>query len=504
MFLVPKRVLSKSNSESSLRSTSTIYNKIRSYMTNKEINSNPVISSALNTDKKITFSLLTPSKSKIISIKGLKNEKKQHLVDRINTFRKVYYNYYKNYKYSLDEMNALSKENSLFIRQYHKIEEKTDVKQDKFEEIKKEYKKKNYNLPDIEGNKNLFGGSLLLSNNDTDMKKYIIYGLGTEKSNQKSISYLNKVNKGINDEMEKEKKKTKLHLGYAKMKPTFRRGGVDVPSPFYAFYKISNDNLKEIMDYKNDINNIKSTIDSIPEIDFFFDADNKNYLNSLKFFDSRKSSANFSTGANLDRMSGHNNSSFCSKREFNASNISSIPDITRITYNDDKRDINKNVSFNPNTMISFLDQQKNKGKQISRNEIPTLTHLNKKSKKKKRFSVIKGNKKDQKKPLEKLYKEISTSHDTIKQNKKIEKYLTLRKYEILPKLSPYNLCNNLENIREQICKGKTMKKVIELRRYMGDTNESISQMYGNELKTVKNMNEIEDKMIKLFSGFKSS
>ena len=192
-------------------------------MTNKEINSNPVISSALTTDKKITFSLLTPSKSKIISIKGLKNEKTQHLVDRINTFRKVYYNYYKNYKYSLDEMNALSKENSLFIRQYHKIEEKTDIKQDKFEEIKKEYKKKNYNLPDIDGNKNLFGGSLLLSNNDTDMKKYIIYGVGTEKSNQKSISYLNKVNKGINEDM--EKKKTKVNLGYAKKKQTCRRGG---------------------------------------------------------------------------------------------------------------------------------------------------------------------------------------------------------------------------------------------------------------------------------------
>jgi hypothetical protein len=301
-----------------------------------------------------------------------------------------------------------------------------------------------------------------------------------------------------------EKKKTKVHLGFNKKKQTFRRGGVDVPSPFYAFYKISNDNIKEIMDYKNDINNIKNTIDSIPEIDFFFDADNKNYLNSLKFFDSRKSSANFSTGANLDRMSGHNNSSFCSKREFNASNISSIPDVTRITYNDDKKDRNKNVSFNPNTMISFLDQQKTKGKQISRNEIPTLTHLNKKPKKKKRFSIIKGNKKEQKKYLEKLYKEISTSHDTTKQNKKIEKYLTLRKYEILPKLSPYNLCNNLENIREQICKGKTMKKVIELRRYMGDTQESISQMNGNELKTVKSMNEIEDKMIKLYSGFKSS
>ena len=66
-----------------------------------------------------------------------------------------------------------------------------------------------------------------------------------------------------------------------------------VPSPIYAYYKISNDNMKEILDYKNDI---KNTIDAIPEIYYFFDADNKKYLDSLKFFDSRKSSANFSTG----------------------------------------------------------------------------------------------------------------------------------------------------------------------------------------------------------------
>ena len=76
-----------------------------------------------------------------------------------------------------------------------------------------------------------------------------------------------------------------------------------VPSPIYAYYKISNDNIKEILDYKNDIKNLKNTIDAILEIDYFFDADNKKYLDSLKFFDSRKSSANFSTGANFDRTS---------------------------------------------------------------------------------------------------------------------------------------------------------------------------------------------------------
>ena len=31
----------------------------------------------------------------------------------------------------------------------------------------------------IEGNKNLLGGSLFLSNNETDLKKYIIYGVGS-------------------------------------------------------------------------------------------------------------------------------------------------------------------------------------------------------------------------------------------------------------------------------------------------------------------------------------
>ena len=53
MLLFPKSILAKNNYESSLRSTSTIYNKIRSYRANKVINSNPLISSELITDKKI-------------------------------------------------------------------------------------------------------------------------------------------------------------------------------------------------------------------------------------------------------------------------------------------------------------------------------------------------------------------------------------------------------------------------------------------------------------------
>ena len=109
MFFIPKKILKKSNSETSLKRNENIYDKIRSYMTIREINENPIIASALTQDKRIIFNLLTRNKAKITNIKGLKNERKQHLVDQINTFRKSYFNYFKNYKYSMDEITNLTK-----------------------------------------------------------------------------------------------------------------------------------------------------------------------------------------------------------------------------------------------------------------------------------------------------------------------------------------------------------------------------------------------------------
>ena len=502
MISIPKKLLKKSNSVTSMKTNNTIYDKIRSYMTLREINENPIIASALTQDKKIIFSLLTQNKSKIISIKGIKNEKKQHLVEQINKFRKSYFNYFKNYKYSMDEITNLQKENSYFIKRYHEIEEKSGIKkQDKFEEIKKAYEKKNYNLPTIEGNKNLFGGSLLLSNNETDLKKYIIYGVGSENSNKKSISYLNKVNDDINEKAQREGKKTKLIFGY--IKPGNNKGAVIVPPPFYSYYN----NAKEILDYQSEINNLKNCIDSIPEIDYFFGSDNKKYLDSLKFFDSRKSSANFSTGAYLERTSANMNSSFCSRKDFNNSktNTSNLKNISRITYNPDSIEKNRNnkINCNPNTMISFSDKQNNDIKNITQNKIPTLTPILKKPKKKKRLSVAKTYK-NYRKTLETLYSQVSKSFDTNIFHKNIEKYLKFRQYDIVPKLAPYYLCHNIEKNRTQICKGKAMKKLIDLRQNLGDNQSNIEQLNRNEVSTIKNMNEMEDKMIKVFSGFKSS
>ena len=506
MSLIPRKTLIKSNSDYSIKINETIYDRIRSYMTLREINENPVLASALTQDKKFTLNLLTPNKSKIVPIRGIKNEKKQKLMERLNSFRKSYFDYFKNYKYSMEEMSNLSKENSFFMKRYHELEEKSGIKKEsKFEEIKKEYEKKNYNLPTIEGNKNLFGGSLLLSNNETDLKKYIMYGVGSENSNQKSISYLNKVNQDINDKAFKEGKKKNLPFGLNKHVLN-RRGGVVVPFPFYAFYKISNDNIKEILDYQKEIKNLKNTIDSIPELDYFFESDNKKYLDSLKFFDSRKSSANYSTGVNLDKSIGNINSSFSSKKDFNGSGSSSLRNISRITYNADAKDKSRNnklVSFNANTMSPFVDKQQSSGGLIPKNEIPTMTHVIKSPKKKKKYIVAKPFK-NYRKALEALYRNVSTSFDSTRYHKRIEKYLINRRYEILPKLAQYNICNNIENIRDQICKGKTMRKVIDLRKNMGDSQENIQQMNRNENNAIKNMNEMEDKLIKVFSGFKSN
>ena len=69
MYCIPKKILQKCYSENNIK-TDTIYDKIRSYLPLKEINENPVLSSALTQEKKIVFNLLTSNKSKMISTKG--------------------------------------------------------------------------------------------------------------------------------------------------------------------------------------------------------------------------------------------------------------------------------------------------------------------------------------------------------------------------------------------------------------------------------------------------
>ena len=49
-----------------------------------------------------------------------------------------------------------------------------------------------------------------------------------------------------------------------------------------------------------------------------------------------------------------------------------------------------------------------------------------------------------------------------------------------------------------------MRKVIEIRKNLVDNQENIDNMNRNEDLARRSMNEMEDKMIKIFSGFKDN
>ena len=62
--------------------------------------------------------------------------------------------------------------------------------------------------------------------------------------------------------------------------------------------KIKRDQKKEIKSSKSEIKKVRNTINLIDEIDYFFNSDNRQYLNKLKYESSRDSSAKISTRVN--------------------------------------------------------------------------------------------------------------------------------------------------------------------------------------------------------------
>ena len=69
----------------------SITSRLKSHLSIDEVNKNPELSSALNPEKRIVFKILTPNKYKIINHTS-SNEKKQRLINGINTFKKLYFN----------------------------------------------------------------------------------------------------------------------------------------------------------------------------------------------------------------------------------------------------------------------------------------------------------------------------------------------------------------------------------------------------------------------------
>ena len=124
----------------------------------------------------------------------LKNNKKldwpknkTKLVSRLNSFYKVFFNYYKQQKNSSEDTNILNQENKDFLNKYKKSNKSNEINknQNHLNEIKEQYKKKNYYVSNFDNDKkNLFNGNILLSNKK-ELKNYILYDLGSPISNDK-------------------------------------------------------------------------------------------------------------------------------------------------------------------------------------------------------------------------------------------------------------------------------------------------------------------------------
>ena len=178
-----------------------IFNK---YLTIEEIRKHPEITPAIKGDKKFRLDILSRQKLKTINIKGIQNQNRLKFISRLNSFHKLYFDSYKNNINSKDEINVLNQENRLFSQKYKNT--KINKNMDKFNDIKAQYEKRNYYVSPMDGNKNIFNGNILLSSRD-ELKNYIVYDLGTPKSNSKSLSFLHKINAKLGDKTsEKELK----------------------------------------------------------------------------------------------------------------------------------------------------------------------------------------------------------------------------------------------------------------------------------------------------------
>ena len=434
-------------------------NIFNSYITIDELKKHPEIYHSLKRDKKLRLDVLSQQKPKIINIKGINNTNKSKFASRLNSFYKLFFEYYKRQQNSSEDVNLLSQENKDFLKKYKKANKSKEKKENQFNDIKEEYEKNNYYMSSLDPNKNLFNGNILLSN-QKELKNYILYDLGTQISNDKSMSFLHKINQKFgNKNSEKALKLINEKLDMEKLDKD----------------KVEEDKKKEIFNTKNDIINIKDTINSMEDIDKFFKLENKIYLNNLKIEQNRENSAKASTR--------YNSANFNKSNETNSINAEH-PLKKKISINKekDKNKINKKKK-KEKPKLSINNSDNNKIDKFIKQPTKTLGNNNRLN------SPLK---------LENLYDKISTKENLLIYQPDIKEYLENKKYDVSIRLSPSIICNNFEKTREKICTSDFLKSDMQLRKQMGSPVSKVEEMNDNDMKAKDKMNKIEDKMIKLF------
>ena len=133
------------------------------------------------------------------AVNTIKSERKAHIINNINSFRKVFFNYSNVEKKAFHNYRAIQRDNDIFSKQYTNVQkqkERYNSPEKQFAEIKEQYDKKGYKVPSLSLDHNIFNQNLLLLDG-SDIEKYILFNHGSAKNQEKSMKYLDKLNEDM-------------------------------------------------------------------------------------------------------------------------------------------------------------------------------------------------------------------------------------------------------------------------------------------------------------------
>ena len=528
-----------SNSEIKKRDKSpTNLDTIKTHITSDEIDNNPIIKNILKKIKKIKLNPVASQKPNLTPTKNIKDEKQLKLIENINSFHQIIYDYNKNQKVpkKMEQKVYTGQKNYNFSKLYNQVKEINNFEQkEMLEDIKKMYLNKNLSVPSLDQN-NLFKDNLLLLN-ENNIKNMIDFKITTEKSNNNSLSYLKAMEKNINNQI--------IGKNYQLQFPKLTR---DILLTRKNILKKKN--IKFPKKPKNDIISIKETINDINDLDYFFKSNNQQYFNYLKDPESIKNSKdsslfleksinkNNSNDNIIDiyklKVKKTNNSNFKknnynkpisevnnNNRQINIYNPDSNSNFEKINlnknYSMDNIDTNKKIlirlkkidlnrkiespsmkntnackNINKIKSKSQLEEvQRKQKKRLSMknpkfNSIGKLTHILPNYNLRDSLSKKKLNKNNnQKQTLENIYNKIKIKDNYLKSKDLVKNYFKNKSLNNEENNTPIDIVYYYKNIKENIFGNDCFKKYIRLKDSSG-FDESSYENIKNEYDIYKN------------------
>ena len=560
-----KNIMGKRNKRNK---SPTDIDRLKAHISADEINSTPILKNLLNKNRRIKYSSLTnlkPHLTPINDIKEIKDKNEIKLINNIDSFRQIFYEYNKNQKVPRNNEPKVYRgnKNYNFSKIYNSIKNVESLgEKEMLEEIKEIYKNNNISLPSIDNtDKNLFSNNLLLTK-ENNIKNTIMFKLSSDKSNEKSMSYLKKIQKNINNKI-----LGKQNHFLPKMQNRYNRYYKNT----YIFKNIGTTKNKRESIPKSikDINNIKETINTIDDLDYFFESNNQQYLNYLKNPKNSKMSTrvnsalyekpvtNIYNDINIYKLSKNkiksldknkeNKSSFVPNDKIDNKVVVAENNINIYDYKSIKNNINilnknnsmDNITNNNNNKISNLLKikkinlnDKRDGSQSSKKKVKINLQKNEqlvpikkilikkkvknnnqkldlsdkfnivpnKGKKKSIYNYSKKSLKNSKSIVEYVYDKIKEKEDYNESSNLIKKYMKIRSFSIDSKVHPIDICNGYHNVRDYLSRNDFLKKYLKLKETSGYEDTSFTNMQNEYYKYKTKLNNLADDINKIVTN----